>query len=225
MKSDYIHQVKATLSTHADPAAALKMQSYMRNKFEFLGIKAPKLRSISKPFLSKENLPPEKLVPDIASELWQHSQREYQYFAIELLKRFMKAPPKEWIEIYESLIVQKSWWDTVDGLAAWLIGNYFQLYPDQTKPCTKKWMNSNNIWLQRTCLIFQLKYKDKTDFDLMQSFIRPLTSSNEFFIKKAIGWALREYSKINPEAVSEFADSHKLSKLSYNEATRLINRQ
>jgi len=225
MKSDYIHQIAQTLSAEADPATASQMKRYMRNKFEFLGIKAPKLRSLSKPLLAKEQLPPENQVPDITTELWQLPQREYQYFAIELLKKHLKNTPEEWIGLYEKLIIQKSWWDTVDGLAAWLVGNYFRLYPGQIKPYTKNWMDSENIWLQRTCLIFQLKYKDKTDFELMKSFIIPLQNSNEFFIKKAIGWALREYSKTNPEAVSEFAERHPISKLSYNEATRLIGKQ
>ncbi len=225
MKSNYIHQIAQTLSAEADPGAASQMKRYMRNKFEFLGIKAPKLRSLAKPLLSKEQLPTVDQVPDITEELWQLPQREYQYFAIELLKKHLKNTPEEWIGLYEKLIIQKSWWDTVDGIAAWLIGNYFQAYPHQIKPCTKNWMDSDNVWLQRTCLIFQLKYKDKTDFELMKSFIIPLMSSNEFFIKKGIGWALRQYSKTNPEAVLKFAESHPLSKLSYNEATRLINRK
>jgi 3-methyladenine DNA glycosylase AlkD len=133
----------------------------------------------------------------------------------------LKQTPVEWIELFEELIIQKSWWDTVDALAAWQVGYYFSKYPEKIQPYTNKWMSNGNIWLQRTCLIFQLKYKEKTDFELLKSFINPLSGSKEFFIQKAIGWALREYSKLFPQEVMEFAGNQPMAKLSYREATRI----
>jgi 3-methyladenine DNA glycosylase AlkD len=123
------------------------------------------------------------------------------------------------LNLYEELITQKSWWDTVDALAAWQVGDYFKKYPDQIIPYTNKWMDSGNMWLQRTCLIFQLKYKEETDFELLKSLIIPLSDSKEFFIQKAIGWALREYSKLFPQRVMDFASNQPMAKLSYREAT------
>jgi len=122
----------------------------------------------------------------------------------------------------EQLIVQKSWWDTVDGLASWIIGTYFQLYPQTVVGVTEKWMNSGNMWLQRTSLIFQLKYKKNTDTQLLSNYILRLADRKEFFIRKAIGWVLREYSKTNKQWVKNFIQTNKLSALSYREASKYV---
>ena len=109
------------------------------------------------------------------------------------------------------MIVNKSWWDTVDYIAANLVGNYFRIYHQQTHQTMHKWLDSGNIWLQRTTLIFQLKYKENTDVDLLTRHILALKDSKAFFIRKAIGLALKEYSKTNPDWVREFVDKTSLS--------------
>ena len=222
MISSYTRYVIEVFESYADPSTAAPMAKYMKDKFEYYGIKSPKRKEISKPFFIKNNLPDRHDVPEIINELWAQPQRELQYFAMVLLQKYAKTSSADWIDLYEKLIVQKSWWDTVDGLAAWNVGDHFRQFPEQISPYTKKWMDSGNMWLQRTCLIFQLRYKDKTDFKLLKSFIIPLASSKEFFIRKAIGWALRQYSKTNPLAVKEFVNEQPLSNLSYREATRLM---
>jgi 3-methyladenine DNA glycosylase AlkD len=216
----YCEDIVNILNQYGDSARAAQMKRYMKNKFEFFGIPSPKLRQLSAPFLQRNNLPDAIRVPELAREFWNHQERELQYFSIELLKKYLRHTPIEWIDLYEELITQKSWWDTVDGLAAWQVGDYFKKYPDQIFPRTNKWMNSGKIWLQRTCLIFQLKYKEDTDFELLKSFIIPLSDSKAFFIQKAIGWTLREYSKLFPQRVMDFADNQPMAKLSYREATR-----
>ena len=130
----------------------------------------------------------------------------------------------DWIDLYEKLIIQKSWWDSVDGLAATQVGGHFKKYPGLIGEYTAKWMDSGNIWPQRTCLLFQLKYKDNTDFELLTSFIEPLAGSKEFFIRKAIGWALRQYSKFNPQVVVDYLEVQQLSNLSRREALKVIER-
>lgn len=222
MGSDYTSEIIQAFKQHADSRQAAKMASYMKNKFDFLGIKSPVRKEISKPLLAKDKLPQIERLPQIVNDLWNMPQRELQYFALELLQKFSKNPPKDWIDLYEQLITEKAWWDTVDGLAVWHVGDYFKKYPTQIFPYTKKWMNSGNIWLQRSCILYQLKYRENTDFDLLKSFIVPLAQSKEFFIKKAIGWALRQYSKIYPDRVLDFVEKQPLSNLSYREATRLI---
>jgi 3-methyladenine DNA glycosylase AlkD len=202
----YCEDIVSILNQYGDSARAAQMKRYMKNKFEFFGIPSPKLRQLSAPFLQRNNLPDAIRVPELAREFWNHQERELQYFSIELLKKYLRHTPIEWIDLYEELITQKSWWDTVDGLAAWQVGDYFKKYPDQIFPRTNKWMNSGKIWLQRTCLIFQLKYKEETDFELLKSLIIPLSDSKAFFIQKAIGWALREYSKLFPQRVMDFAE-------------------
>ena len=162
-------------------------------------------------------------VPEIMHELWAQPQRELQYFALELLRKYTTSSPPEWIGLYEELITHKSWWDTVDGLAGWLVGAHFKRFPDQIQPHTKQWMESGNFWLQRTCLLFQLGYKGETDFELLKSFIIPLAAHKEFFIRKAIGWALRQYGKVSPMVVKEFVAQQALSNLSYREAIKLIS--
>lgn len=219
--TNYCNNIVHALNSHADTGRATNMKRYMKNNFEFFGIPAPKLRQLSATFLQKSNLPDVMQLPDLVRELWSVPQRELQYFALELLKKYLRQMPRDWIDLFEELITQKSWWDTVDALASWQVGNYYKMYPDQIVPYTTRWMGSGNIWLQRTCLIFQIKYKEKTDFELLKSFIIPLTGSKEFFIQKAIGWALREYSKKFPQEVMEFAGKQPMAKLSYREATRI----
>ena len=222
MNSSYTQNVIEVFKNHADPATAGPMAKYMKNKFDYFGIKSPLRKEISKQLLIKSKLPVLHDVSKIVNELWTQPQRELQYFVIVLLQKYAKTSTADWINLYEKLILQKSWWDTVDGIAAWNVGDHFQKFPEQLFPYTKKWMASENMWLQRTCLIFQLRYQEHTDFELLKSFIIPLSSSKEFFIRKAIGWALRQYSKTNPLAVKEFAKEQPLSNLSYREATKLL---
>ena len=222
MISAYTQYVIEVFSEQHDPVTAAPMAKYMKGKFDYFGIKSPFRKEISKPFLVKNNLPPLDNVPNIMQELWSQSQRELQYFALELLQRYEKISPLNWIDLYEGLITQKSWWDTVDGLAASQVGSHFKKFPEQILSYTQKWMKSENMWLQRTCLIFQLKYRDQTDFDLMKSFIIPLADSKEFFIRKAIGWALRQYSRTDAQAVVDFVANQSLSNLSSREALRLL---
>ena len=199
----------------------------MKNKFEFFGINSPLRREFSKEFLRKENLPSIENIEEIVKDLWNKPQREFQYFAMELLSKYSEQLQNNDYQLFEFMITTKSWWDTVDYIAANLIGTHFKLYPELKEPISIKWINSDNMWLQRTALIFQLKYKGDTDTDLLFDFIQQHASSNEFFIRKAIGWALREYAKTNPESVLEFVQKHEqqLSGLSKREALKIINRK
>jgi len=129
------------------------------------------------------------------------------------------------IKDYQFLIINKSWWDTVDYIASNLVGPYFRIYPEKIAPVTSHWMESRNMWLQRTCLLFQLKYRGDTDTGLLTGFIEQLKDSKEFFIRKAIGWSLREYSKTNPEFVISFVRNNHLSGLSEREALKWIQRK
>lgn len=222
MASNYTNRILEIFSRHADPSMAPAMRKYMKNKFDFFGIKAPVRREISKPFLIKDQLPEIGEVPAVVLELWAQPQRELHYFSLDLLRKFSAKAPVEWLKLYESLILTKSWWDTVDALAAWQIGDLFLKYQEEISVCTKNWMQSGNIWLQRTCLLFQLNYKEQTDFRLLKAFISQLADSKEFFIRKAIGWSLRQYGKVDPNQVLRFLEEQPLSSLSYKEAIRSI---
>jgi 3-methyladenine DNA glycosylase AlkD len=219
----YNSQIIRTFKSEKNPNNAGPMKSYMKNQFDFLGIKSPERRELMKPFLTKSSLPSTEKLWTILQELWEMPEREYQYIAMELFSKYNKMVKKSWIEYYDHLITHKSWWDTVDFIAATLVGNYFLKFPEQIHSVTSGWMKSGNIWLQRSCLLFQLKYKDKTDKELLTSFIIPLSNSKEFFIAKAIGWALRELSKTDPAWVRSFIKNHDLQPLSKKEGLKRLS--
>lgn len=201
------------------------MKKYMKNLFEFHGIKSPERRVLCREFIKSNGLPEKKELKTVIDELWNLPQREYQYFAMELLEKFKKQFEPNDIYLLEKLVLNKSWWDTVDFIAAHLIGSYFQRFPKNVKKITEKWISSNNMWLQRSAILFQLKYKNNTDVDLLFSYLKRCSHSNEFFIRKVIGWVLREYSKTDPKAVVTFVENHQLKPLSKREALKWIQRK
>ncbi len=221
--SEFINILETEFEKNANPEIALGQKAYMKNKFEFYGIKTPVRRKIQKPFLVKEYLPPKKELETIIKTLWKKSEREYQYFSQELAYKYVNQFEKKDIALFEFMIIHKSWWDTIDLIAPKLVGNYFKIYPEQRDTYVEKWIASNNIWLQRTAILFQLNYKSDLDKDFLAYVINSLLGSKEFFINKAIGWILRQYSRINPDWVIEFTNHTQLDKLSYKEALRLIN--
>jgi 3-methyladenine DNA glycosylase AlkD len=195
----------------------------MRNQFEFYGINTMKRREIQRPFLEKSYLPPKVEFEQLLKTLWQKPQREYQYFAQELVYKYRHQFDKNDIVLLEYMATHKSWWDTVDYIAVKLIGPYFQYYPGQLDIYIEKWLASENIWLQRCCLLYQLKRKDKIDAQRLEYIIKRLLGSKEFFINKAIGWVLREYSKTHPKWVENFVEHNDLPSLSQREALRLLD--
>jgi 3-methyladenine DNA glycosylase AlkD len=201
------------------------MKKYMKNLFEFLGIPKPQRLLLKKELLKKERLPGVERLEEIIKKLWQLPGREYQYFGFELVEHYRKQLKEQDIDLLEYMITNKSWWDTVDFIAANLVGPHFCRFPHMVGPYTTKWLASGNMWLQRTALLFQLKYKAGTDVVLMFKIIGRLADSKEFFIRKAIGWALREYSKTEPAAVLNFVESQPLSNLSKREALKVIARK
>jgi 3-methyladenine DNA glycosylase AlkD len=142
-----------------------------------------------------------------------------------MVEKVVKKQPEGFIDFIQELITTKSWWDTVDWISKF-VGIYFQRFPHLVKPVTERWMASGNIWLQRVCLIFQLSLKDKTDFALMCDYILRLADSKEFFIQKGAGWALRQYSKLNPVAVTGFIETHpQLAPLTKREGLKWLKNQ
>lgn len=194
----------------------------MRNQFEYIGLEAKQWRQLVKAHIKSHPLPDNKQLPVIVKALWQMPEREYQYAAVEIIAACKKQWQPHIIELIEYCILHKSWWDTVDHIASELTGVYFKQFPQQTIPITSQWNQHHNFWLQRSSLMFQKFYKKETDTELLATYIRHLASSNEFFVQKAIGWALREYSKTNPVWVQQFVATTPLSKLSHKEALKRI---
>jgi len=224
MTTSDIKSLENIFSQNANPENASYMKKYMKDKFEYFGIQAGARRELTKSFLKKDGLPPIDNLEELAKKLWNKPQREFQYFGVELIEKYIKRLNKNSLSLIEFLITNKSWWDTVDGIATKIVGGLFRNSPDLIIPVTEKWMSSGNMWLQRTAILFQLKYKTKTDTDLLFKYINALDGSKEFFINKAIGWALREYPKTNPVLVIKFVTSHNLVPLSKREALKVINK-
>lgn len=219
---EYIQTLEEEFLRIANPNIAIQQKSYMKNKFEFFGIKSPERKLISRPFLLKGTLPPKRQLEDLIKILWKKPQREFQYFAHALVFKYKKEIKKKDLALFEFMIVNKPWWDSIDFIAPNMLGHYFKLYPEMRDTTIKKWLASNNIWLQRSCILFQLKYKHDLDTEFLSYIINSLLGSKEFFINKAIGWVLREYGKSNPTWVLEFTDKTALSNLSRKEALRII---
>lgn len=219
---EYIKKVKKRFKKNKDEEKAVQMKKYMRDKFEFYGIQATERRKLSKNLQEINNRPPHVQLSQVVIKLWSAEERELHYFAMELFEKYKHDFRIGDIKLMAYMIENKSWWDTVDFIAKKLVGEYFKEYPEFRDQFTNKWLKSNNIWLQRTTLLFQLGYKKETDDKLLFNNIKRLKDMDEFFIQKAIGWSLREYSRIAPQKVESFINNNKLSNLSRREGLKVI---
>lgn len=219
----YISDLITVVEPHADPINAVPMKAYMRNQFEYLGIKSGRLSELRKAFIEQHGLPKLTDLDQILRELWDLPQREYQYLALGLLDKLWQDLLAESITTLEHLLITKSWWDTVDSLAGTSIGRHFKRFPEVREAYLAKWRSSDYFWLRRTCLLFQLGYKKDTDFELLKAIILENLGSKEFFINKAIGWALRTYARVDAPAVVDFVSATPLHSLSAREALKRVN--
>ncbi|WP_010095648.1 DNA alkylation repair protein [Ornithinibacillus scapharcae] len=210
------------LEKNRDNHNAIQMEKYMRNLFPFLGIKTPDRKKISTEFFKDLELNKKPFQVDLVLDLWEMKEREYQYIALDYMDRNLSKIELEHTDLFQTLITTKSWWDTVDMLAQKPVGQLVRQHPEIIANKINKWSTDENIWLKRTAILFQLKYKEDTNEDLLYTYIKRNVDSKEFFIQKAIGWALREYSKTNPTSVQEFIKSHELAKLSIREGSKYL---
>ncbi|WP_232735677.1 DNA alkylation repair protein [Alteribacter populi] len=225
MSSDRVIQLKRLFREHANPEHAAPMEQYMKNNFLFLGIKSPERKMLTKTFLKETKLDTAQRVPaDELQTIWDLPEREFQYTVIEILARLHKVYLPEDLAFFERLIVSKSWWDSVDSLAPHVVGSYFLRFPAQIERASE-WSTHSNMWLRRSAILFQLKYKEKTDEERLFRYIKENAEDKEFFIRKAIGWALREYSKTESDRVERFIFDESLSNLSKKEGLKHIERQ
>ena len=202
---------------------AIPMQKYMKNHFPFLGIKTPKRRELMKQFFQESGILKEGLQTNFIEALWKLEEREYQYAALDYIERSIKKLDKSHLPLFEKLITTKSWWDSVDALAPKPVGTIAASFPEIIPQTIEGWAYENHLWLNRAAILFQLKYKEKTDENLLYRYILQNKESKEFFIQKAIGWALREYSKTNPESVKQFIEANKLPNLSIREGSKYLH--
>lgn len=210
----------AALAPLADAGRAPAMRAYMRDQFPFLGIATPARRDALKPLLREFKGAPASELLGAANALWELAEREYQYAAIDLLAVHWKQLAAADLPALQALVLRKSWWDSVDGLAG-VIGDVLRFEHrgmDQA-------LQHDNFWLRRIALLHQLGWRGKTDEARLFRYSLELGHENEFFIQKAIGWALRDYARHAPDNVSHFINENRdrLSRLSVREAGKHIS--
>ncbi len=221
----YLEPLLKLYDENRNTEKASYMKKYLKNKFEFFGLMKDRRVALEKEFYSKYGKPEYAEIADTVKQLWTYPERECQHTAIVLSGKYVGDADDEFLDLIEYMILNKSWWDTVDFIATKHAGTYLNKRPDKIKQVTWKWMSSGELWLQRSALLFQLNYKKDTDFDLMKSYILELAHSKEFFIRKAIGWVLREYSKTNAAEVIDFVKEAPITNFSKTEALKWLNRK
>jgi 3-methyladenine DNA glycosylase AlkD len=218
----YVRSLCEFYYAHSNAGAAASAKAYMRGQFDYFGMSTPGRRSASKLFLEKHGSPSCAQLTAVAKLLWKQPFRECQYFAMEMLEKRTGELKEKDIALFEYMITTRSWWDTIDFISPKLLGPFFGHNRGLIYPKTKAWMRSGNIWLMRSALLFQMKYRKETDEKLLFALISACMHEKEFFIRKAIGWALSEHSKTFPASVKRFIKSNKetLSALSKKEGLR-----
>ena len=206
---------------HKNEEQAQKMSKYMLNKFEYIGIKTPERREIFKNFF-KEYKNEEKIDWEFVNNCWENKYREFQYVAADYLKNMKDKLTRDDIPKLKQLILKKSWWDTIDNLDMTI--GALALKDSNVNKILLEWSIDENIWLRRIAIDHQLLRKEKTNTELLEKVLENNLGQAEFFINKSIGWALRDYSKTNPEWVKNFIEKNKekMAKLSIREASKYL---
>ncbi|MFE1878650.1 DNA alkylation repair protein [Streptomyces diastatochromogenes] len=198
-----LERLTATYAAAADPGRAAPMRAYMKDVAPFLGIPTPDRRALSRTVLAGTRRPTEADCTAIALRCWRLPEREYHYFAVDYLRRYAGRCSSAFLSVARHLITTVSWWDTVDLLAAHVVGALVAADPGLTADMDA-WITDDNLWLARTALLHQLRYKERTDTDRLFAYCLLQSGHPDFFVRKAIGWCLREYAKTDPEAVRGF---------------------
>lgn len=219
----YLEPLKKSYSQHADKARAAAMAKYMKDRFQYYGIPSPLRKELDRAFLQEYGKPELNKLNTIIKDGYTSPQRELQYFTIELTRKLVKQLPEDFIKTAHFMLVTRSWWDTVDAVAADIVGTLVMKYDLAEK--MDEWIDDENMWLQRTAILHQLRYKKQTDEKRLFAYCRKHAAQKEFFIRKAIGWALREYSKTNPVAVKKFVKETPLTNFSKKEALKWVERK
>ena len=206
---------------HKNEEQARQMSKYMLNKFEYIGIKTPERRKIFKNFF-KEYKNEEKIDWEFVNKCWENKYREFQYIAADYLKNMKDKLTRDDIPKLKQLILKKSWWDTIDNLDMTI--GALALKDTNVNKILLEWSIDENIWLRRIAIDHQLLRKEKTNTELLEKVLENNLGQAEFFINKSIGWALRDYSKTNPEWVKNFIEEIKenMAKLSIKEASKYL---
>ena len=220
-----LKDLKTSFEQKANPVNAKEQKRYMKSRLDFWGIKTLELNQLAKSVFRNYSLESAQEYRKILLYLFENaSKREEWYAAIQFALFFKAFIKEENLSVWVKMIRLAGWWDITDSITGKLIGPTLK---DNEKMTTyaRKWIEDENFWIRRTALLMQLKYKTKTDFELLKELILKTKHEDELFIQKAIGWALRQYSYYNPEVVLKFVSESELSRLSKREALKVIERK
>ncbi|MCE2982696.1 MAG: DNA alkylation repair protein [Parachlamydia sp.] len=218
-----VHELEQAFISGADEVQAERKSAYMRNLFPFYGLPTPLRKALQKPLFKSHPIGNETQLRQLLEDLWMKEQREFQYAALDAAESFRKKASPQILEHYAEMIRKKSWWDTVDAIAPNLVGPLVAQQP-MLVDVMDQWVQDDDLWIRRAALLFQLRWKKQTDSKRLFAYCAKLMHERDFFIRKAIGWALREFSKTDPKAVREFIESHRLqlSPLSIKEGSKYV---
>ncbi|NBE55243.1 DNA alkylation repair protein [Streptomyces boluensis] len=207
----------------ADPGRAVPLKAYMKDIAPFLGIMTAERRALSRTVLTGLPRPDEADCAAVALRCWRLPEREYHYFAVDFLRRHVRRCSSGFLPVVRHLVTTVSWWDTVDALAAHVVGGLVAA-DDGLKRTMDRWSEDDDLWVVRTALLHQLRFKDATDTERLFGYCLRQAGHPDFFVRKAIGWSLREYAKTDAEAVRSFVAAHRerLAPLSVREALKNV---
>ena len=229
MADSLLLRLRAALREAADPAKAPAMQAYMKSTMPYHGVPAPVLRQVCKRLFADITLTSAAAWMQEVLAIWRTAEfREERYAGVGLtgVRAADRFQTPDALPMYEEMIVTGAWWDYVDALASRRVGGLLRRYPDPMRETMLSWSRSDNLWKRRTSIICQLGFRADTDLDLLYACIEPSLPSNEFFLRKAIGWALRQYAWTDPIEVQRYVSEHEaqLSPLSRREALKNVRR-
>ncbi len=229
MKADLLSRLRRELAAAADPARALEMQAYMKSAMPYHGVSSPKMRLVCRSVFAGVDFPSGDAWRRAVLSIWKRANyREERYAAIELteIRRFASFQTMGALPMYEEMIVTGAWWDYVDALATHRLGFLLRRYPATMRRRMLAWSRSKDMWKRRSAILCQIQFKKDTDLDLLYACIEPSLPSREFFLRKAIGWALRQYAWTDSREVRRYVSARgtALSNLSRREALKNVQK-
>jgi 3-methyladenine DNA glycosylase AlkD len=220
--------VRAALAAHADPVKAPQMQAYMKSQMPYYGVSSPVQRRLWRELFADHSTASCGELREAAIDLWRNARfREERYAAIAITdqRRHVQCQDMSAVPMYEEMIVTGAWWDYVDALATHHLGDVLRNEPRRMTPLMRKWARAtDSMWKRRAAILCQIRFKTETNLALLYDCIEPNLAHKDFFIRKAIGWALRQYAWSDPREVKRYVSAHRarLSPLSVREALKNV---
>ncbi|MET1072825.1 MAG: DNA alkylation repair protein [Umezawaea sp.] len=219
---DLVGAARAGLAEAADPAKAEGMRAYMKSAMPFRGVAKPERAKLARALFAAHPMPSRDEWRATVLRLWREAtHREERYLALDLTGAYPRWQDVDLLPLYDELVVTGAWWDFVDEIAARRVGPLLRAHPAVVAPVMRTWSRDADRWRRRTSVICQLGAKHSTDTGLLTECVEATTADPDFFLRKAIGWALRDYARTDPDWVRAFVDDHPdLSPLSHREALK-----